>query len=97
MATTHSTTDVHPLAGSTVKVEFEGLGHLQLGPGVFDFDVENWWDALTGKSWQVSDGNPAALIYGVRVGTQGLPMDDEVVYGKIQGLGVLVHASEIRS
>lgn len=93
---THSPTDAHPLAGQAVQVEFKGVGHMQLGTGTFPFDVEGWWDGLTGKSWMDSDGNPAALIYAARVGALRLPMDDQVLYGKIHGVGVLVHETELK-
>lgn len=60
------------------------------------FRIEDWWDRLTGTSWMFSDGNPAAMIYAMR-SAGGLPLDDEVVYGKdiMSGLGHLVHVSEI--
>jgi hypothetical protein len=38
---------------------------------------------------------PRALIYSFRVGYSGLPLDDEVLYGKIGPFGHLVHISEI--
>lgn len=59
------------------------------------YRIEDWWDRLYGSSWMVSDGNPAAMSYGIRSGLYGLPLDDEVVYGKIDGLGHLVHVTEI--
>jgi hypothetical protein len=40
-----------------------------------------------------ADGNPAALNYAAR--GVGLPIDDEVVYGKIGAFGHLVHTKEI--
>jgi hypothetical protein len=42
----------------------------------------------------LATGNPAALNYAMRAGTIGLPVDNEVVYGKIGYLGYLVHTSE---
>lgn len=48
-----------------------------------------------GQSWMFMTGNPAAIIYGMRVGVAGLPLDNEVVYGKVDGLGHMVHVSEI--
>lgn len=91
----HTMTDNHPLAGETVTVEIASPGNPQLGAGPHEFTVENWWDVLTGNSWMASDGNPAALIYGMRSAMARLPLDDEVIYGKIDGFGVLVHASEL--
>lgn len=63
-------------------------------PGAI-FHIEDWWDRVSGGSWQVSIGNPAALQYSLRSVANDLPIDDEVVYGKIEGLGHLVHVSEI--
>lgn len=57
--------------------------------------VEDWWDRVTGKSWMHSDGNPAAMIYGIRSGMQSLPTDNEVLYGKVGHQGILMHVSEI--
>lgn len=41
-----------------------------------------------------SNGNPAAMMYAIRTGSQGfnVPIDNEVVYGKIGSLGYLFHA-----
>jgi hypothetical protein len=57
--------------------------------------VEDWWINVFGRSWMGADGNPAAMHYGMRSGFAGLPTDDEVLYGKVGGLGRLVHVSEI--
>jgi len=48
-----------------------------------------------GKSWMHADGNWAALHYAQRSGLTGLPIDNEVVYGKIDSLGHVVHVSEL--
>lgn len=64
-------------------------------PEVFiDYD-EGSWKELTGTSWMHSDGNPAALMYAIRSGVSGLPTDDNVHYVHINGLGHLVHESEL--
>lgn len=91
----HGATEVHPLAGKTVTIEFAGDGHPQYGKGPHEFTVEGWWDVLTGGPWGDAAGNPAAMIYGLRAGFAQLPWDDEVLYGKINGLGVLLHVSEL--
>lgn len=64
------------------------------GAGV-EFTVEDYWDRLSGESWMVAEGNPAATHYAVRSGYAGLPIDDEVVYGKVGNRGLLVHVSEL--
>jgi len=59
-------------------------------------EVEDYWENVSGKSWMLSDGNIAAMNYGFRTGTQGgVPINDEVVYGKVDGLGYLLHVSEL--
>lgn len=82
------------VAGAWVKVKPD-VSHPQFNLGGTWVRVEDWWDHLTGKSWMFSDGNPAAIIYALRtVGTA--PIDDEVLYAKHEnGLGVLVHVSEL--
>jgi hypothetical protein len=35
------------------------------------------------------------MLYGLRVVMNGLPLNDEVVYGHIDHLGYLVHISEL--
>jgi hypothetical protein len=59
------------------------------------YHVEDWWDRVSGQSWMSSDGNPAAMQYAIRSGMGGGRIDDEVLYGKIDGFGHLVHISEI--
>ena len=90
--------DLHPMAGKVVKIKPE-VTHLQVPEfGGMDFHVEDWWDKIAGKSWMVSDGNPAAIVYAMRTGfaAHHVPIDDEVVYGKGPGgLGHLVHVTEI--
>jgi hypothetical protein len=79
-----------PLASTTVKiVEGELKGEMLV--------VEDWWENVYGKSWMVSDGNPAALNYAMRTGLQDfqVPLDNDVLYGKIGSFGHLVHTSEI--
>lgn len=85
----------YPRAGQTVKVHPKyPVGDLIDGA---DYHVEDYWHVITGKSWQIADRNPAAIQYAVRAGFSDLPLDDEVVYGKIGALGYLVHVSEIEA
>ena len=103
-------TESHPLANKTVILNEttrpsmpgidKALGLMPLddvvdpNPGV-EYWIEDWWDKLTGKSWMDSDYNPAALKYALRGGMGELPIDDDVVYGKIGSYGHLVHVSEL--
>lgn len=85
-----------PLAGTTVRIK-EGVQDpsQQMVVGGAEYEVEDYWDVLTGGSWGNATGNPAALQYAIRAAVNMLPWDDEVLYGKIGGLGHLVHVSEI--
>lgn len=75
----------HPQAGQEITV-VNGMFAGAL------FRIENWWDRIAGRSWMVCDGNPACLQYAIR---SNHPIDDEVIYGKIEGLGYLLHVSEL--
>lgn len=90
-------TEESELAGQVFKLT--GVKHNVEGDGPHEFEVIDWWDRLTGKSWMFSDNNPAALWYAMRGAMKEppTPLDDEVLYGHLQpsGLGILVHISEI--
>jgi hypothetical protein len=88
-------TESSPLAGKTVTVH--PVEPIQVLVDGAEFQVEDWWDTLTGGSWMFADGNPACLGYAMRSGFSGgkIPLDNEVLYGKVNGLGYLVHVSEI--
>ena len=60
-----------------------------------EFVIEDYWENVSGRSWKTSNGNPAAMEYGIRAGLSNLPIDDEVVYGKIGAMGFLCHVSEL--
>lgn len=83
----------HPLAGQTVTVR---AGLDDEGSGVHEFRVEDWNDRLFGASWMDMQGHPASLAYAMRSALGGLPLDNEVVYGKVGCFGHLVHVSEIQ-
>jgi hypothetical protein len=85
----------HPLAGQTVKLALKGgdnPGDIASGD---EYRVEDYWDRLGSGSWMEAQGNPAALKYAMRAGFSGLPLDDEVVYGKVGPFGHIVHISEL--
>jgi hypothetical protein len=91
--------DPHPLAGQAVKLNATAVDPVQklVLPGAV-YQLEDWWDRVAGQSWMVANGNPAAMHYAVRSAfNAGIPTDDEVVYGKIGGLGHLVHVSELEN
>lgn len=47
-----------------------------------------------GNSWMDMTGNPGCLLYAMRSAGE-LPLTGKVYYGKIAGLGELVHESEL--
>ncbi|WP_091086227.1 hypothetical protein [Micromonospora nigra] len=84
--------DRHPLAGQTVRLT---ASDARLAGK--EYRVEDWWQNVTGGSWMDATGNPAALTYAMRSALAGLPLDNEVLYGKVAGRGHLVHVSEIET
>lgn len=82
-------------AGKTVKIK-DGFNDPYNGPieAGTEYHVEGYWDEITGKSWMFSDGNPACLNYAMRSAIS-LPLDNNVLYGKIGAFGFLVHTSEV--
>jgi hypothetical protein len=84
--------EIHPLAGKRIYLSLKAP-HSQLKDSEVML-VEDWWDRVSGNSWIANPLNPACLIYSVHRNF-GLPLDDEVVYGKVGGLGQLVHDSEL--
>lgn len=79
-----------PLAGKTVKItsgSYMGC----------EFRVEDWWDRVGNGSWMYATGIPVCMQYTIRTlkPHEDLPIDNEVLYGKIGSLGYLVHISEI--
>lgn len=82
----------HELAGQTIKIA-ENVPQI----GGSEYRIEDWWDRVSGQSWMFCDGNPACLCYAARIGMQAnvVPIDNEVVYGKIGPFGHLVHVSEL--
>lgn len=83
-------------SGTTVLLK-DGINDPYMGaiPAGSEYDVEGYWDDLTGGSWMFANGNPAALNYAIRSATIGLPLDNNVLYGKVGAFGYLVHVSEI--
>lgn len=79
----------HPLSNKIVRIN-KGSFQRRL------FRLEDYWDRIDDcESWRKSAGeNPVAIFYALRVAKDRLPVNDEVVYGKIQGSGCLIHVSE---
>ena len=88
-----------PYAGCEVKthpdVGKDPMSGKDLGNQVFR--VEDWWENVYGCSWMIAYGNPDAMIYGIRTGMRrgAVPTNNEVLYGKIDGMGYLFHVTEL--
>ena len=82
-------TEAYPDAGKTTTI---AVGEFAGQP----YRIEDYWDRVGGKSWMYMNGNPACLNYAVRSAIAGLPLDDEVLYGKIGMFGHLIHISELK-
>lgn len=82
-----------PLSGQEVKI-LDTVSEL----GGTKILIEDWWDRVSGGSWMNANGNPAAMNYAVRTGFSKVPVpiDNEVLYGKIGGLGFLVNICELK-
>ena len=81
--------DIHPLQNRIVILksdtpELDGQ----------EFRIEDWWDHNMGRSWMTSVGNPQANHYATRSGYK-IPIDDEVIYGFVNGNAMLIHDSEL--
>ena len=57
--------------------------------------IEGTDKELFGCFWGGLNKNPAAMFYGMRAGYENLPLGGQVYYGHIDGLGELVHESEL--
>ena len=86
-----------PLAGQTVKIKKQTVHPQVPNFGGSEIWIEDWWDKVSGRSWMYAKGNPACLVYAMRTGFAVPPIstDDEVLYGKIDHFGHLVHISEL--
>lgn len=63
--------------------------------GGSEIHIEGLWSQIHGTQWYHCESNIACVIYGLRCIENNLPIDDAVYYGKINGLGHLVHISEL--
>ena len=82
----------HHLAGKTVILKCKPCPQELNGK---EFVVEDWQENVFGKSWMMCNGNPACLHYAVRSTFADLPLDNNVVYGKVGAFGHIVHESEL--
>ncbi len=83
-----------PYNYTPVKLASDVKTNMQFIPAGTEVTVEGYWDEITGTSWMFSNGNPACMAYAMRSASK-LPLDNDVVYIKYNGLGSLVHVSEL--
>jgi hypothetical protein len=85
--------DPSPYAGQTVRLR-ETAAEL----GGHECEVVDWYERV-GQSvtWReaLEAGDPRAQNYAIRRGLGGLPDDDDVLFGRVDGMGQLIHRSEI--
>lgn len=85
---------IHPMSGARVRIKMktpdrtlDGLEH--------DFRIEDWADRVMGRSIWDSAGNFAIMNYAMRRPDAMASFSDECVYGKVDGLGYIIHTDEI--
>ncbi|KAI4218049.1 MAG: hypothetical protein L6R40_008808, partial [Gallowayella cf. fulva] len=90
-------TNAHPLAGQFVTLNSKAKIDPTQGVVVAgaEFRVEDYADRIMGGSIWAGPMTFAVMHYMARAEANSLPMDDKVLYGKINGLGHMVHESEI--
>lgn len=90
--------DKYVYAGQTVRTK-PNIGIDLQGDelGGREFTIEDYCENVLGATWMsASWSNPAAIEYALRIGSKdNFILDNEVVYGKIDGLGHLIHVSEL--
>ena len=57
--------------------------------------IEDYWENVNGRSWKIVKGNHSVGIYKKRIKKNMLPEDNEVLYGKIGSIGLIIHVTEI--
>jgi len=79
-----------PLAGKTVQLtrQINGL----VGT---TFIVEDYFDRVKSLPWKAVPNDPVSMLFGMRTKNQDALQDNEVLYGKIDGMPHAVHVSEI--
>ena len=82
--------------GKIVKIKNDpGINEMVRGKSYL---IEDWQINVGGESWTTCKGNPVCMQFAIRTGLQSFetPTNDKVFYGKIGGLGYLVHETEIK-
>lgn len=84
--------DTSPYAGKTVRLR---VAAVELGG--YDVQVVDWYENIGNKvKWRDAIGrDPRAEGYNLRHGLAGLPDDDDVLFGRVDGMGQIIHRTEI--
>lgn len=63
------------------------------------FSIEDWWDRVSGRSWGDRPWSAEQMVYAARMvrDRRPPPPDEEVLCGKIGGVPVLIHLTEIKT
>lgn len=84
-----------PYAGMTVKTKPDVGSDMRPTLGNCEFVIEDWWQNVAGVSWIDSGNDYRVRKYALRIGGTKVPVDDEVLYGKIGPSEYLFHVSEL--
>jgi hypothetical protein len=84
--------DPSPYAGTTVQLRTDALEI-----GGLPADVVDWYERTSGGvSWKLTIAtDPRAQGYAIRRARAGLPDDDDVLFARVDGMGCLIHRTEI--
>jgi hypothetical protein len=84
--------DPSPYAGTTVQLRPDAVEI-----GGLPAEVVDWYERTSGgKTWREAIGtDPRAQGYAIRRGMAGLPDDDNVLFARVDGMGYLIHYTEI--
>lgn len=88
--------DPSPYAGHTVTLRLDAV---EIGGQ--SCDVVDWYERTNnGRTWKDAAENAPtdrrAQSYTVRRGLAGLPDDDEVLFARVDGMGRIIHVTEIQ-
>lgn len=84
--------ETSPYAGMTVQLRADAK---EIGGQ--PCEVVDWYVNVAGRTWHeaLTAGDPKADGYNIRHGMAGLPDDDEVLFGRVDGMTMLVHVTEV--
>jgi len=84
----------HRLAGKVVRIRY----HPETMFSGAMYKIIDWYDLYIGEPWHASYKCVPCMSYAIRRADNGLPLDDNVLYGEIVGVinqPHLIHECEI--